>query len=63
MKEELIIGGEIATKAVKQEAVLQNANQELIAKNEVEAFLHCKMVKQEDETLILEEYLIRLSHL
>ena len=55
MEEELIIGGEIASNAAKQEAALRNANQELIAKKEVEASLHRRMVEQEDEKLILEE--------
>jgi len=55
MEEELMIGGEIATNAAKQEAALRNANQELIAKKEVEASLHRRMAEQEDEKLVLEE--------
>jgi kinesin family protein 3/17 len=55
MEEELMIGGEIANNAAKQEAALRNANQELIAKKEVEASLHRRMAEQEDEKLVLEE--------
>ena len=55
MEEELMIGGEIANNAAKQEAALRNANQELIAKKEVESSLHRRMAEQEDEKLVLEE--------
>ena len=55
MEEELMIGGEIANNAAKQEAALRNANQQLIAKKEVESSLHRRMAEQEDEKLVLEE--------
>ncbi len=55
MEEELMIGREIANNAAKQEAALQNANQELIAKKAVEASLHRRMAEQENNKLVLEE--------
>ena len=55
MEQELIVGGEIASKAAKQEAALRIANQELIAKKETEAILARKMADKEAEKLDLEE--------
>ena len=55
MEQELVVGGEIATNAAKQEAALRIANQELIAKKETEAILARKMADKEAEKLDLEE--------
>jgi kinesin family protein 3/17 len=55
MEQELMVGGEIATNAAKQEAALRIANQELIAKKETEAILARKMADKEAEKLDLEE--------
>ena len=55
MEKQLMIGGEIATNAAKQEAALRKANQELIAKKESELALTRKMNEQEEDKLHLEE--------
>jgi len=55
MEAELMIGGEMANNAAKQEAALRKANQELIAKKESELALTRKMNEQEEEKLHLEE--------
>jgi len=55
MEKQLMIGGEIANNAVKQEAALRKADQELIAKKESELALTRKMNEQEEEKLYLEE--------
>jgi kinesin family protein 3/17 len=55
MEQELMVGGEIASNAAKQEAALRIANQELIAKKETEAILARKMADKEAEKLDLEE--------
>jgi kinesin family protein 3/17 len=55
MEQELMVGGEIASNAAKQEAALRIANQELIAKKETEAILARKMAEKEAEKLDLEE--------
>ena len=55
MEAKLIVGGEIASSATKQEAALRKANQELIAKRESELMLTRRMNEQEEEKLNLEE--------
>lgn len=55
METQLMIGGEIAGHAAKQEAALRKANQELIAKRESELALARKMSEQEEEKFELEE--------
>ena len=55
MEAKLIVGGEIASNATKQEAALRKANQELIAKRESELLLTRRMNEQEEEKLGLEE--------
>merc|ERR1712194_70489 len=55
MEKQLMVGGEIAGNAAKQEAALRKANQELIAKKESEVALTRKMNEQEEEKLHLEE--------
>ncbi|KAL9191567.1 hypothetical protein ACHAXT_001273 [Thalassiosira profunda] len=55
MEKQLMIGGEIANTAAKQEAALRKANQELIAKKESELALTRQMEEQEGEKLHLEE--------
>ena len=55
MEAELITGGEVANNAVKQEAALRIANQELIAQKESELAMTRKMNEQADEKLHLEE--------
>ena len=54
MEAKLIVGGEIASNATKQEAALRKANQELIAKRESELLLTRRMNEQEEERLDLE---------
>jgi DNA repair exonuclease SbcCD ATPase subunit len=55
MEAKLIMGGEIASNAAKQEAALRKANQELVAKRESELLLTRRMNEQEEEKLNLEE--------
>lgn len=55
MEAKLIIGGEIASIAAKQEAALRKANQELVAKRQSELLLKRRMNEQEEEKLNLEE--------
>ena len=55
MEAELMIGGEIANNAAKQEAALRKANQELVARQENELALARKMNEKEEEKLLLEE--------
>ncbi len=54
MEAKLIVGGEIASNATKQEAALRKANQELIAQRESELLLTRRMNEQEEERLDLE---------
>jgi len=55
MEKQLMVGGEIASNAAKQEAALRKANQELISKKESELAMTRKMNDQEEEKLHLEE--------
>ncbi|KAL7535976.1 hypothetical protein ACHAXR_006842 [Thalassiosira sp. AJA248-18] len=55
MEKQLMIGGEIANNAAKQEAALRKANQELIAKRESELALTRMMSAQEEDKLLLED--------
>ena len=57
----LVIGGEFANNAKKQEAELRRANQELALKQEQELALTRKMSEQEEEKLHLEEKYSSLS--
>lgn len=61
MERQLMVGGEIANNAARQEAALRKAKQELIAKKEIEAALARKMSEQEEEKLHLEEKYSDLS--
>ena len=55
MEEKLIVGGEMASKAVKQEAELRQAEQELAQRKEKELALARQMADQEETNLELEE--------
>ena len=55
MEAKLIIGGEMVSKASKQEAALRKAEQDLIAKREQELSLSRQMTEQEEANLALEE--------
>ena len=55
MEMQLMVGGQIADAAAKQEAALRKANQELIAKRESELALTRMMNEQEEDKLVLEE--------
>jgi kinesin family protein 3/17 len=55
MEEKLIVGGEMASKAAKQEAELRKAEQELAARKESELGLARQMAEQEEQNLLLEE--------
>ena len=55
MEEKLIVGGEMATKAAKQEAELRQAEQELAQRKEKELALARQMADQEEMNLELEE--------
>lgn len=55
MEAQLMIGGEITSKAAKQEAELRKAQQELIAKREEELILARQMSEKEEANFQLEE--------
>lgn len=55
LEAELIIGGQVADNAAKQEAALRKANQELIAKQEKELALTRQVTEHEEEKLHLED--------
>jgi kinesin family protein 3/17 len=55
MEAQLMIGGEIADKAAKQEAELRKAQQELIAKQEAEMALARQMAEKEEANFQLNE--------
>jgi myosin heavy subunit len=55
MEAKLVVGGEFANTAKKQEAELRRANQELALKVEQELALNRRMAEQEEEKLHLEE--------
>lgn len=55
MEAKLVVGGEFADAAKKQEAELRRANQELALKAEQELVLSRKIAEKEDEKLYLEE--------
>jgi len=55
MEEKLIVGGEIATKAAKQEAELRRAESELAQRKEAELMAKRRMADQEEMNLELEE--------
>ncbi len=55
MEEKLIVGGEMANKAAKQEAELRQAESELAQRKEKELALARQMAEQEDVNLELEE--------
>lgn len=55
MEARLMVGGEIASNAVKHEAALRKANQELVAKQENDLLLQRKLNEQAEEKLDLEE--------
>mmetsp|Transcript_6750 Transcript_6750/g.9930 ORF Transcript_6750/g.9930 Transcript_6750/m.9930 type:complete len:600 (+) Transcript_6750:267-2066(+) len=55
MEAKLMTGGEIASKAAKQEAALRKAEQDLIARREKELTLARQMTEQEEANLQLEE--------
>ncbi len=55
MEAQLMIGGEIANRATKQEAELRKAQQELIAKREEDFILARKMAEKEEANFQLEE--------
>ncbi|KAL7457249.1 hypothetical protein ACHAWC_008771 [Mediolabrus comicus] len=55
MEARLMVGGEIASNAAKQEAALRKANQELVAKQENDLLLQRKLNEQAEEKLDLEE--------
>lgn len=55
MEAKLVVGGEFANTAKKQEAELRRANQELALKIEQELALNRRMAEQEEEKLHLEE--------
>eukprot|EP00804_Cyclotella_cryptica_P010642 CCRYP_005465-RA/>CCRYP_005465-RA protein AED:0.33 eAED:-0.26 QI:227/0.33/0.28/0.57/1/1/7/0/2002 len=55
MEAKLVMGGEVANNARKQDAKLRRANQELTARKEQELALTRKMNEQEEEKLYLEE--------
>ncbi len=55
MEAKLMIGGEIASKAAKQEAELRKAEQNLIARKEKELFLARQIEEQEEANLLLNE--------
>ena len=55
MEAQLMIGGEIASRATKQEAELRKAQQELIAKREEDLILARKMAEKEEANFQLEE--------
>ena len=55
MEAKLMIGGEIASSAAKQEAALRRADQELVARKENDLLLRRQLNEQEEERLNLEE--------
>jgi len=55
MEEKLIVGGEIATKAAKQEAELRRAESELAQRKDKELSLAREKAEQEEANLELEE--------
>ncbi|GMH64629.1 hypothetical protein TL16_g04008 [Triparma laevis f. inornata] len=55
MEEKLIVGGEMANKAAKQEAELRQAEQELVERKNKELALARQMADQEEQNLELEE--------
>ena len=55
MEAKLMVGGEIASKAAKQEAALRKAEQDLIARKELELCLSRQMAEREEANLVLEE--------
>lgn len=55
MEAQLMIGGEIADKAAKQEALLRKAEQDLTAKKEKELILAREMAEKEEENFQLNE--------
>ena len=55
MEEKVIIGGEIADKAARQEAALRKAEQDLIARKELERALSRQMTEREELNVALEE--------
>jgi hypothetical protein len=61
MEAKLVVGGEFANNAKKQEAELRRANQELALKKEQELAMTRKMSEQEEEKLQIEEKYSSLS--
>ena len=61
MEMQLMVGGQIADAAAKQEAALRKANQELTAKRESELALTRMMNEQEEDKLVLEEKFTSLA--
>ena len=55
MEAQLMIGGEMASKATKQEAELRKAQQDLIAKREQELIQARKISEREEANIVLEE--------
>ena len=55
MEAKLIVGGDMISKAAKQEAALRKAEQDLIARRELELALSRQMSEQEETNLALEE--------
>ena len=55
MEAQLMVGGEITDKVVKQEAALRKAEQDLTAKKEKELFLARQMAEKEETNFLLNE--------